>query len=135
LISSEPIVNKSIVCTLRSVDNGAYGPCVFIHLDRPFAVKAEELKVPINGYGEGGREIIDNYFLEFKIIPTSPNVGWPPIPVLGQSNGDSYSGKGRPPSEALPGALVMKYNDKPMCRRLFLRQNLMRRILRKRARV
>ncbi len=113
LADREAIVKKSVFCSLSSVDNGAYGPCAFIYLDKPFVVRAGELKVPIDRNGEAQLEVVDNYFLEFKIIPTRPDENWPPIPILGKSDGDSYSGEGRLPSEALAGALVMKYKEIP----------------------
>ncbi len=111
--SSDAIVKRSVFCTVTSTDNGVYGPCVLINLDKPFVVKAGELKVPIDRDGEAGLEIVDSYFMELKIIPTRPDVNWPPIPILGRSDGDHYSGPGRLSSEALAGALVMKHKELP----------------------
>lgn len=111
--TSDAIVKRSVFCNLTSTDNGVYGPCVLISLDKPFIIKAGELKVPIVRDGEASLEIVDGYFMEVKIIPTRPDVNWPPIPILGKSDGDHYSGPGRLPSEALAGALVMKYKELP----------------------
>ena len=111
--TSDAIVKRSVFCTLTSTDNGIYGPCVLISLDKPFVIKAGELKVPIVRDGEANLEVVDGYFMEVKIIPTRPDVSWPPIPILGKSDGDHYSGPGRLPSEALAGALVMKYKELP----------------------
>ena len=113
LDTNDSIVRKSAFCTLTSIDNGVYGPCVLIDLDKPFVVQAKDLKVPTDRNGEAQLEIVDNYFMEIKIIPTRPDVNWPPIPILGKSDGDHYSGPGRLPSEALAGALVMKHKELP----------------------
>ena len=111
--TSDAIVKRSVFCTLTSTDNGVYGPCVLISLDKPFIIKAGELKVPLFRDGEASLEIVDGYFMEVKIIPTRADVDWPPLPILGKSDGDHYSGPGRLPSEALAGALVMKYKELP----------------------
>ena len=111
--SPEPIVTKNEACSLTSVDNGTYGPCVFIDLDKPFNIKAKELKVSTYHDGEIRPDIADHYFMEFKIIPTRQDVDWPPIPILGKSDADHYTGPGKLPSQALAGALVMKYTELP----------------------
>lgn len=108
----EAVVKRNVSCTLTSVDNGVYGPCVLIYLEKTFVVRAGELKVNVNRDGETVLEVIDNYFLEFKIIPSRPDIDWPPIPLLGKSDGDHYAGEKLNP-EALKGALVMKYKEIP----------------------
>lgn len=109
----EPVVKRNVSCTLTTVDNGIYGPCVFVYLDKPFVIRAGDLKVNVDRDGETVLEVIDNYFLEIKIIPTRPDIDWPPIPLLGKSDGDHYVGPEKLNPESLKGALVMKYREIP----------------------
>ncbi|KAJ9617234.1 hypothetical protein H2200_000955 [Cladophialophora chaetospira] len=109
-----PLTTKSAYCYVTGSDNGVYGPFVDLELEKPFVVKASEIRVPVTTKKVSALEIIDNYFLEFKIIPCRADSRWPPMPILGKSDGDHFGHdikKGG--SEELQGAIVARYTHLP----------------------
>ncbi len=112
--ASIPLTTKSSYCYVTGVDNGAHGSFVDLELDNPFVIKAAEIRVPVTMKKITGLELIDKYFLEFKIIPCRVDSRWPPMPVLGKSDGDHFGHdikKGG--SEELQGAIVARYTHLP----------------------
>lgn len=89
-----------------------YGHVVDIEMDKPFQVKARHLKVPITKQGDTMLGVSDNYFMEIKIWPSSEKAEWPPIPLLGKSDGD-VNRPNRIAHNILSGSLVAKYKNLP----------------------
>ncbi|ETN42974.1 uncharacterized protein HMPREF1541_02132 [Cyphellophora europaea CBS 101466] len=89
-----------------------YGHVVDIEMDKPFRVRAGALKVPTQRKDERTLGISENYFLEFKIWPSSDKAEWPPVPLLGKTDGD-VNRPNRFAHNILSGSLVAKYNNLP----------------------
>ena len=109
-----PLITKSSYCSVTGVDNGVHGHFVELELEKPFVIKAVEIRVPVTTKGISALEIIDKYFLEFKIIPCRVDSRWPPMPLLGQSDGDHFGHDVKKAgSEELQGAIVARYTHLP----------------------
>lgn len=113
-----PLTTKSTYCRVASTETTADGYFVDIEMDNPFTIRAEELKVPIDtrqgSVSRSELEVIDKYFLEVKIIPCRSDSQWPPIPILGKSDGDHFARDiRRTGSEELQGAVVARYTHLP----------------------
>lgn len=108
-----PLSSKSHYCRVTTTETVSDGVIVDIDLDTPFLIKADELKVPIKTEHGSILGIIENYFLELKIIPCKNDSRWPPIPVLGKSDGDHARETRRNGTEELQGALVARYTHLP----------------------
>lgn len=89
-----------------------YGYTVDIDMDKPFHIRAGALKVPVQQYGEIMLGISEKYFMEFKIWPSSKDAVWPPIPLLGKTDGD-VNRPNRSAHTILSGSLVAKYTNMP----------------------
>jgi len=113
LEAAEPLIRKSQMCQVIATERGAIGWFVDIELDGPFIIKARELKVSTDRKGESVLGMVDKYFLELKIVPSRLDIQWPPIPILGKSDGDHFTGLGKTASEKLQGALVARYMHLP----------------------
>ncbi|KIW68424.1 hypothetical protein PV04_04371 [Phialophora macrospora] len=109
-----PLTSKTSDCLVTGVENGDHGHLVDIELDKPFIVSAEEIRVPVTRSNTTALEIIDKYFLEFKIIPCKTGSLWPPVPILGKSDGDNFSQNIKQSgSGGLQGAIVTQYTHLP----------------------
>jgi hypothetical protein len=109
-----PLTTKSSFCRVTSTENGAHGFFVDLELEEPFTVKATEIRVPVDTSKSSSLEIIDNYFLEIKIIPCREDSRWPPMPVLGKSDGDHFAHDiKKTGSEELQGSIVARYTHLP----------------------
>jgi hypothetical protein len=113
-LAAVPLASKTSDCRVTGAENGARGHFVDIELDKPFIVSAEELRVLVTTNNTTALEIIDKYFLEFKIIPCKNDSLWPPMPILGKCDGD-YFGHGIKQSgyDGLQGAIVARYTRLP----------------------
>ena len=89
----EALCIKKQLCEIspdtREVDP-VVGNFVKLELDRPFIVRKDELKVPVTRNGKPEYTMVQEYFLELKIIPRMSDSMWPPFPVLGKSDGDKF---------------------------------------------
>ncbi|ETI24448.1 hypothetical protein G647_03817 [Cladophialophora carrionii CBS 160.54] len=109
-----PLTSKSSYCWVTGAENGAHGHFVDIELDKPFIVRAAEIRVPVTTKNVSALEVIDKYFLEFKIIPCKAGSRWPPMPILGKSDGDHFGHDIKQDgSEELQGAIVARYTHLP----------------------
>ena len=109
-----PLSSKSQYCRVTTTETVSDGNIVDLELDKPFVVKADELKVPIATEHGSILGMIENYFLELKIIPCKNDSRWPPIPILGKSDGDHFArDTRRNGTEELQGALVARYTHLP----------------------
>ena len=113
-----PLLKRSVNCTLVTYESDERIPNVNVQLDEPFKIKAKDLKVVLReaqGHQDAVLGICDDYFLELKLIPSKADVEWPPIPVLGKSDGDTQRGlTGLLSAEKLKGALVVRYQKLPL---------------------
>ena len=110
---AEPIVKKNVCGSLSVTRTEAYGPSVDVGLDQPFVIKAGDLKVPLEHKEELALGLGESYFMELKVIPTRADADWPPIPILGRSDGDQNLGLTKLAQEKLAGALVARYTRLP----------------------
>ena len=110
---AEPIVKKNVCGSLSVTRTEAYGPSVDVGLDQPFVIKAGDLKVPLEHNEELALGLGESYFMELKVIPTRADADWPPIPILGRSEGDQNLGLTKLAQEKLAGALVARYTRLP----------------------
>lgn len=113
LEQKEPIIRKSEFCsvTTTQIEDNSY--LTEIELDAPFIFQAKELRVPLDSKNGSVLGMSDKYFLEVKIIPTADNVDWPPIPILGRSEGEQSHKLGQLAAEKLQGSLVARYLHLP----------------------
>ena len=110
---ADPIVKKNVFGRLSVTRTEAYGPSVDVELDKPFVIKAADLKVPLEHNNELFLGLGESYFMELKLIPTRADTDWPPIPILGRSDGDQNLGLTKLAQEKLAGALVARYTRLP----------------------
>ncbi|KIX08938.1 uncharacterized protein Z518_00016 [Rhinocladiella mackenziei CBS 650.93] len=109
-----PLTTKSAYCRVTATETVSDGYFVDVELDKPFLVRAAELKVSIDTKQGSILGIIDKYFLEIKIIPCKADSPWPPMPILGKSDGDHFARDIRKTgSEELQGAVVARYTHLP----------------------
>src|SRR6202012_2789389 len=109
-----PLTTKSSYCFVTGADNGVHGHFIDLEMERPFIVKAAEIRVPVTTKQISALEIIDKYFLEFKIIPCRADSHWPPMPILGKSDGDHFAHDiKKTGAEELQGAIVARYTHLP----------------------
>ncbi|KIX99489.1 uncharacterized protein Z520_05065 [Fonsecaea multimorphosa CBS 102226] len=110
-----PLVTKSSRCRVSRTEDGAQGYYVSLELEDPFLVRRTDLEVSI--LDENGRSvpgITHSYFLELKIIPCTADCVWPPIPIMGRSDGNHYTPEMRKMGlEEVQGALVARYTHLP----------------------
>lgn len=83
----EPILKRSVDCTVTPADATSDSHAAGIELEGPFRIPAREFFVPIrNRDGEISKWAIgDKYLLEIKIIPCKTSELWPPMPILSKS--------------------------------------------------
>ena len=110
---ADPIVEKNVFGRLSATMTEAYGPSVDVELEEPFMIQAADLKVPLEHNDELSLGLGESYIMEIKLIPTRADADWPPIPILGRSNGDQKLGLSNLAEEKLAGALVAKYTRLP----------------------
>ncbi|KPI41103.1 uncharacterized protein AB675_8094 [Cyphellophora attinorum] len=111
--SAAALAEKHIACTVFWAQYESKGHVVDIQPDKPFTLRAGDLKIPIrNDIGESELRMSDKYFMEIKIWPTRDIKLWPPIPLLGKSDGD-VNRLNRAAHGLLAGSLVAKYNSLP----------------------
>ncbi|KAJ9646016.1 hypothetical protein H2204_000678 [Knufia peltigerae] len=109
-----PLVSKSEYCYVSPREIEPNGFFVDVELEKPFSIRASELKVSVLVRNEEIFALIDNYFLELKIIPCRSDSRWPPIPLLGKSDGDHFAPDiKRNGAEVLQGAVVARYTHLP----------------------
>ncbi|RMZ83400.1 hypothetical protein DV737_g1740, partial [Chaetothyriales sp. CBS 132003] len=110
-----PLVKMHVNCTIVTYEADDQSPQVNIELEQPFKLKAREFKVlsiPKDA-DEPMLGIIDDYFLELKLIPLKSEADWPPIPFLGKSEGESQRRLAILTAEKLKGSLVARYQKLP----------------------
>jgi hypothetical protein len=83
-----------------------------VEMDKPFYIRLAALKVPIEEGGTSTIGMCSAYPMEFKIWPSNKDSPWPPIPVLGKSDGDMYR-KNRSAHGVLSKSLIAKYAHLP----------------------
>lgn len=107
------LAEKHIACTVFWAQYESKGHVVDIQPEKPFTLRAGDLKVPIrNDISESELRMSDKYFMEIKVWPTRDIKLWPPIPLLGKSDGDANR-PNRAAHGLLAGSLVAKYNNLP----------------------
>ena len=110
---SSRLSRKNVFGRLSITSTDVYGPSVDVELDKPFLVRAADLKVPLERKDELSLGLGESYFMEIKLIPTRADADWPPIPILGKSDGDQNLGLTKLAQEQLAGALVARYTRLP----------------------
>lgn len=91
---SDPIVIETESCEIiKDFDemDPVVGKFVNIKLDRPFHVHKRRLRVPVQNKGVTELAMAASYFIEIKIVPSRTDSDWPPIPMLGKSEGDQMA--------------------------------------------
>jgi hypothetical protein len=107
-----PLVTTHMSCmaTWCLIEDNGY--IVDLDMDKPFVIKASTLKVDIIRKGESLRGIGDKYYTEIKIWPSRAAAEWPPIPLLGKSDGDANR-QNKIIHTVVGGSLVAKYHGLP----------------------
>ncbi|RMD42289.1 hypothetical protein DV735_g2853, partial [Chaetothyriales sp. CBS 134920] len=110
-----PLVKMHVNCTIVTYQAEDHSPQVNIELEQPFKVKAREFRVlSLSKDAEYPTlAIIDDYFLELKLIPLKLEADWPPIPIMGKSEGESQRRLAVLTAEKLKGSLVARYQKLP----------------------
>ncbi|KAL6243421.1 hypothetical protein RBB50_009413 [Rhinocladiella similis] len=109
-----PLVSRSEYCFVTPRETESNGYFVDVELERPFSIRASELKVSVLVRNEETFALVDKYFLELKIIPCRSDSRWPPVPILGKSDGDHFAPDiKRNGAELLQGAVVARYTHLP----------------------
>ncbi|KIW18687.1 hypothetical protein PV08_02976 [Exophiala spinifera] len=109
-----PLVSRSEYCFVTPRETESNGYFVDVELEKQFSIRASELKVSILVNNEETFALIDKYFLELKIIPCRSDSRWPPVPLLGKSDGDHFAADiKRNGAEVLQGAVVARYTHLP----------------------
>ncbi|KIW54217.1 hypothetical protein PV05_06588 [Exophiala xenobiotica] len=112
--ATAPLVSKSEYCYVTTRETEYSGSFVDLELDKAFTVRASELKVSVQEKNEHVFALIDKYFLELKIIPCRTDSRWPPIPLLGKSDGDHFAPDiKRNGAELLQGSVAARYTHLP----------------------
>lgn len=108
------LITKSTYCRVTATETESKGYFVETELDKPFVIKADDLKVSVPTKDGSILGFTDKYFLEIKIIPCRNGSVWPPIPLLGKSDGDHFAPDARKTgAEDLQGAVVARYTHLP----------------------
>jgi hypothetical protein len=101
-------------CILTWAHTEQHGKVVDIDMDKPFQVRAGDLKVPLQRDGDTLLGMSKNYFMELKIWPSSKDrPPWPPIPLL-ESKADGVVNRPNKSAHTILGdSLVAKYGQLP----------------------
>lgn len=114
---SDPIIRKTELCEVLppdSITDSPSGIYVGIRMEKPLVISSKEMKIPIEEKNGTRLGFATNYFMELKIIPLrSDVVDWPPVPLLGKSEGDQTTGLSMLAAEKLQGALIARYQHLP----------------------
>lgn len=100
-------------CLVTATETAADGCFVDIELDNPFVIRNEDLMFTYNTKDGLVTGLIDRYFMEIKIIPCRVNNRWPPMPILGKSDGDNFAHDVKADFGELQGAVVARYMHLP----------------------
>lgn len=100
-------------CRVTATETVADGVFVEVELDSPFVIKNEDLLFTYNTKDGVITGLVDRYFMEIKIIPCREDSRWPPMPILGKSDGDHFARDVRDDSGDLQGAVVARYMHLP----------------------
>jgi hypothetical protein len=100
-------------CQVTATETASDGIFVDVELDSPFVIKNEDLMMTYNTKDGLITGLVDRYFMEIKIIPCRANTRWPPMPILGKSDGDHFAHDIRDDSGELQGAVVARYMHLP----------------------
>lgn len=110
-----PLVIKRKFCQStkikRETDPFA-GDFVELKLDEPFIISQRELRVPSNNSKER-MGLAKEYFMEIKITPRDEKVTWPPIPMLGKSDGERFMGMGTDAKDEANVSMIARYQHLP----------------------
>ncbi|KEF63453.1 uncharacterized protein A1O9_01431, partial [Exophiala aquamarina CBS 119918] len=100
-------------CRVTATETVADGVFVEVELDSPFVIQNEDLLFTYNTKDGLITGLVDRYFMEIKIIPCRDDSRWPPMPILGKSDGDHFARDVRDDSGELQGAVVARYMHLP----------------------
>jgi len=100
-------------CRVTATETLADGVFVEVELDNPFIIKKEDLLFTYPTKDGLITGFVDRYFMEIKIIPCRADGRWPPMPILGKSDGDHFARDVREDSGELQGAVVARYMHLP----------------------
>lgn len=112
----DPLVNETEFCeiiTPRAEIDPVVGKYLELKLEYPFVIPARKLRVPVKKGNETVLDFAANYFLEIKLVPTRPDGAWPPVPLLGKSEGEQISKLGALVKEKLQDSLILRYQHLP----------------------
>lgn len=113
--SKIPIVSKREYCELvkfRRDADPVKGDFVEIKLHEPFVISQRELRVGAKN-GKDRMALAKEYFMEIKITPRDEKVAWPPIPMLGKSDGERFNGMGTDAKNEINTSLIARYQHLP----------------------
>ena len=112
-VSAEPVVKRSLLCSVTSLDGPSNSRLVDIEMNEPFRIKARELFVDVNAKVGLRKALGEKYFLETKIIPCNSSDDWPPIPLLSKSDVTMAKDVGKNTLANIEGTLVSSYANLP----------------------
>lgn len=113
--NAPPTIPKAFTkdCLVTATETAVHGCFVNIELDSPFVIRNEDLKFTRDTKDGLITSLVDKYFMEIKIIPCRVNSNWPPIPILGKSDGDNFTHDVKADFGELQGAVVARYMHLP----------------------
>lgn len=115
IVAPEPLRVWTRKCDISLHDDDRdprTGRRVVIDLESPFIIPKRDLRVQKRVDGERRFVMAEQYFIEVKILPTRDDLKtWPPIPLLGKSEGDTQTKIDQRVVDSLEGALVARYHS------------------------
>ncbi|KAK5056591.1 hypothetical protein LTR84_012123 [Exophiala bonariae] len=100
-------------CLVTATETAIHGCFVNIELESPFVIRNQDLMFTRDTKDGLITSLVDKYFMEIKIIPCRVNSQWPPIPLLGKSDGDNFAHDVKADFGELQGAVVARYMHLP----------------------
>lgn len=113
--SKLPLVIKRESCQstkIKRESDQTNGEFVELSLEEPFIISQKELRVATNSFSNR-RALAKQYFLEIKITPKDQKISWPPIPMLGKSDGERFNGMGTDAKDEPNTSMIARYQHLP----------------------
>lgn len=113
--SKLPLVIKREFCQstkIKRETDSTNGDFVELKLDEPFIISQKDLRVAA-GSGRDRMALAKQYFMEIKITPQDEKVVWPPIPMLGKSDGERFNGMGTDAKDETRISMIARYQHLP----------------------
>ncbi|KAK5101018.1 hypothetical protein LTS08_004624 [Lithohypha guttulata] len=92
--------------------DAAVGDFIEVKLEEPFRIPKRDLRVEAFDKGERRLDMAKEYFIEIKIQPTRDDLrNWPPMKLLGKSEGDQSAKMDKLAKKTLEGCLVARHRS------------------------